>query len=547
MIISCTTGVSLTFLIWVQLTFVASFVQHCATPLMFSRWNTHDECASLLTARSCIEQLGASHAPATRRCDDVSAQSVSSASVTVPILPFTTSFVPTTSVAASIPVSSQTQAITSVDMDYSPRIASSALPVALPVPAGSGLAGGGVGAAEKQNEWCVLRGESLVSLPLDPLPPLPSGVTESKYAEWGGVFNTGEFFHCHEPAIGTALGRDLARCGECRQELMRSLRRKVDLLLASARTFASFMAALEQCLFTVEEVVASQSDLLDGLWTVVHGSSAHVSSVERDALVVPRACSWVDLIHRAVHWRVSESCLRFLFDKSQEECRAEDLFDVRVSALSLRHSGACRVMLDRGMIGLSSKYKRHPLRALCAMASSNESWLIDCQPLCDFGWREYAPACVEAGMLYAAALHGRVETLPLLLLARGESFLVPEDIRSRYIRDSSVLDRALACACLSGKLDAVQKLIKFRAGRHQAFSDLHSAFDSMTCAVLGGSLKVAAHIFQLSRAVYGSTTREFFTAALVAAARTGRCDMIALLLDQGVAVNAWDWRSPVST
>jgi len=203
-------------------------------------------------------------------------------------------------------------------------------------------------------------------------------------------------------------------------------------------------------------------------------------------------------------------------------------------------------MLDRGMIGLSSKYKRHPLRALCAMASSNESWLIDCRPLFDFGWYEYAPACVEAGMLYAAALHGRVETIPLRLEAYGYSFLVPEDIKSRFIRDSSVLDRALACACLSGKLDAVQKLIKFRAGREHAFPALHSTFDSMTCAVLGGSLKVAAHIFQLSRAVYGSTTTEFFTAALIAAARTGRCDMIALLLDQGIPVNALDRRSSVN-
>jgi len=276
----------------------------------------------------------------------------------------------------------------------------------------------------------------------------------------------------------------------------------------------------------------------------VDSASAHVTSVDRAELLVPPARSWSELIRRAVHWRVGESCLRFLFDKSADECKPEHLHDVQVTALSLGLSSACRVMFDRGLMGFSSDGKRDPSRPLCAAASSSESCLIDCGTLHDYGGDGSVSAPVQAGMLYAAALHGQVDTIPRRLTLPDDSSLAEQFSMSPYITDAFVLHRALACACLSGRMDVVERLIHFGAGRQLYLSVSHFAFDPLTCAVLGSSLKVAAKMLRLSRALPRLDVR-WMSAAPTAAARTGRCKMIALLLDHGADVNAVDWRSPV--
>jgi len=61
---------------------------------------------------------------------------------------------------------------------------------------------------------------------------------------------------------------------------------------------------------------------------------------------------------------------------------------------------------------------------------------------------------------------------------------------------------------------------------------------------------VAAYIikFSLTRPPKGETVvkiASYFAAALTAASRTGRCKMVALLLNHGTSVDALDFRSPV--
>jgi len=407
----------------------------------------------------------------------------------------------------------------------------------------------------KRHSWCVVTlsdhrsGLPIVSsLPRDPLPPWPSGVTDRSYVEWGGLFNTAAFFSSDQSTLNRVLITDQAPPAESVQEsLVQSLRIKVDSLLSCSRTFASFTAALAQCSFTSEEVVASRSDLLDGLWTVQHGASAHVASVDRAELLVPPARSWSELVRRAVHWRVSESCLRFLFDKAREECRREDLYEAQVTALALGLSGACRVMLDEGMLGFAAGYHElDPLRPLCALASSTLAWLIEPQlyPLPADG--NCIPFPTATGMMYAAALHRRTDVLPGALACFCISIFNIQD-EADCIDDMEVLSRALACACLSGHVDTVRMILDNCSAPVcvLAASVAHASLDPLTCAVLSGSLRMTAHVLQLWRKYFGERASLDFATALTAAARTGRCKMIALLLDHGANVNALDDLSPV--
>jgi len=162
---------------------------------------------------------------------------------------------------------------------------------------------------------------------------------------------------------------------------------------------------------------------------------------------------------------------------------------------------------------------------------------------------ECMPPYVETGMLYAAAMHGRFEAIPIYLRCFSPTLLEHPPPYFR-LRDIATLSRALACACLSRSLKAVLALIKSAPPRRIYYPIPQAALDPLTCAVVGGSLKVAAYIikFSLTRPPKGETVvkiASYFAAALTAASRTGRCKMVALLLNHGTSVDALDFRSPV--
>jgi len=83
---------------------------------------------------------------------------------------------------------------------------------------------------------------------------------------------------------------------------------------------------------------------------------------------------------------------------------------------------------------------------------------------------------------------------------------------------------------------------------------LDSSVETLVCAVMSGSVDLVAFLVQLSQTPspyhpHGDYRfiSHALSAALVAASRTGRDDMIELLLAQGVSVNALVWYSTVGS
>jgi len=520
-----------------------SFAQQFATPLMLSQWNGHGNCKHVLERRSLVERFGANRFPQhVEEADACASGSSSSAAVNA---------LGTTAPGSALRVQSEHADRTVSSRSIASTESKSVGTVALPLPTVSGVSDFG-DAGVMQLKWCVFRDGSLSHVPPDPMPLLPLAVRDSSYVELDGVFNTSVYRSCYGSSIPSAHGVDLANHSEPKQRLIQALHAKVDILLNCSRKFSTLMAALAQCSFTSEEVVASQSDLLDGLWTVQHGASAHVASADRAGLLVPPARNWSELIRRAVHWRVSESCLRFLFDKARDECRREDLCEAQVTALALGLSDPCRVMLDEGMLGHCVDARFDPFRTLCALASSEEIRLVrSSQFRPDLMYPECMPAYMELGMVHAAATHGRAGAIPMYLHSSFSPSLLEHRPPDYTLSDVPVLHRALACACLSGNLNAVLAVNESGAPYRIDHYVPQAALDPLTCAVVGGSLKVAAYIikFLLARPRNGPPVMVpnvvQFAASLVAASRTGRCKMIALLLKSGVSVNAVDFRSPV--
>ena len=208
-------------------------MQHFATPVMSSRWNGNGGCAFFLRARSSVDQFAVNHEPEMKKKDDLPAQTVPPPSVVAPALQPAVSAL-LRHEPGSIALSSQ--AIASADGSEAEFNLSA--PVGPPLPAVSSLPDGAVDATAVQYRWCVLRDGSISSLPPDPLPPLPAGVTDSSYAEWGGLFNSAEFFHCRDIGTRFAGATDLPKIDKPRRELIQSLRLNVDSLLHCPRTFA---------------------------------------------------------------------------------------------------------------------------------------------------------------------------------------------------------------------------------------------------------------------------------------------------------------------
>jgi len=216
--------------------------QRSATPLMFCKWHAHDRCERLLIARSDAVTA----ACAIVACSETALQSVDLSGTLSTLASLS-------AVCAVLPVSSNE---VSQDSSAVTSGASSSAPLRLHPASSNTSSLAGQDSKHEPGQWYsfVPEGRSKIYGTTSPL-PLASSTSGASgpYAIWCGALDNAS------TASASASASDDQ---QATASLEISIRAKVDSLVACPRRYARFMHAFEQCSFTAEEIVASQSELL---------------------------------------------------------------------------------------------------------------------------------------------------------------------------------------------------------------------------------------------------------------------------------------------